>query len=250
MAKPYLPISRRPLLAGGAAVLTTAAAITGVLVATGAWGAADSAAQDAASSSRAPITSSAHFRSALEAQQSAAAASSAEQAASAAAQSAAEAAPTEAPVTPWSPYTNPSHTAPNTVLPLGQTGSVGDFQVTVTSVKLNGNAIVASGNQFNDPPKGQYVVASLTVTYEGAREGMPAAALHAVYLGSDNVLYTDYQCSQVMPQGSMSLPPLSKGGTASYQVCMDVPPAAITAGRFFVEPAGASGDDRVFWSLQ
>lgn len=90
----------------------------------------------------------------MESQQSAAAATSAAQAASAAAESAAEAAPSEASVRPWSPYTNPYHTDPNTVLQLGQTGNVGDFQITVTSVKLNGNAIVASGNPYNDPPKG------------------------------------------------------------------------------------------------
>lgn len=79
---------------------------------------------------------------------------------------------------------------------------------------------------------------------------MPGAALQAVYLGSDNVLDTDAQCTQVVPQESMDLPPLNNGGTASYQACMDVPPSVIPGGRSFVEPAGANGDGRVYWNVQ
>jgi hypothetical protein len=122
----------------------------------------------------------------------------------------------------------------------------GEFQLLASGKRkaVLAGGVAASGNPYNDPPTGQYVVASITVTYEGAREGMPGAALQAVYLGSDNVLHADSQCGQVVPQESMDLPPLNNGGTTSYQACMDVPPNAIPGGRFFVEPTGANGDDR------
>ncbi len=55
------------------------------------------------------------------------------------------------------------------VVPLGVPAQVGDYQVTVDAVQLDGNAAVAAANRFNEDPTGQYVIAQLTVTYTGAR---------------------------------------------------------------------------------
>jgi hypothetical protein len=71
------------------------------------------------------------------------------------------------------------------VVPLGVPAQVGDYQVTVDAVQLDGNAAVAAANDFNEAPTGQYVIAQLTVTYTGTEEGTPGWDLSAVFHGTD-----------------------------------------------------------------
>jgi hypothetical protein len=72
------------------------------------------------------------------------------------------------------------------IVPLGVPAQVGDYEVTVDAVELNGNATVAGANEFNDPPTGQYVITQLTVTYLGTEEGTPAWDLTAIFHGTDS----------------------------------------------------------------
>jgi hypothetical protein len=144
----------------------------------------------------------------------------------------------------------PAVTTPETV-PLGVPAQVGDYQVSVDSVALDGNAIVASGNSYNEPPTGQYVVIQLTATYLGTAEGTPGFDLSAIFHGSDARQYSDSECSAVLPDDAMNSPTLNNGGADTFQFCMDVPPAAIAGGQLSIEPLFSFDDDaRVYFALQ
>jgi hypothetical protein len=139
--------------------------------------------------------------------------------------------------------------APQTV-PIGVPAQVGDYQVSVDSVLLDGNAVVAGANSFNEPPTGQYVIVQLTATYGGAEEGTPGFDLTAVFHGSDARQYSDFDCGAVLPDDAMNAPTLNPGGADTFQFCMDVPPAAIAGGQLSIEPTISFDDSsRVFYAL-
>jgi hypothetical protein len=135
-------------------------------------------------------------------------------------------------------------------VPLGTPATIGDYDVSVDSVLLDANAVVAGANQFNDPPTGQYVLATLTVTYNGTDGGMPGMDLTAVFHGSDARQYSDSECSAVTPDDSMEAPTLNPGGVDTFEFCMDVAPAALEGGRLSVEPTFSwDSDERVFFAI-
>jgi hypothetical protein len=136
------------------------------------------------------------------------------------------------------------------VLPLGQPGQLTEYTVTVDSVTLNGNDTVAEENQFNSPPAGQYVLVGLTVTYNGADEGDPWLDLSTEFIGTDARKYDTSSCSAVTPNEASDVPTLLAGGTASYQVCMDVPPTAIEGGRVEVSESFSFDDVSAVWAIQ
>jgi hypothetical protein len=92
-------------------------------------------------------------------------------------------------------------------VPLGVAAPVGDYEVTLDAVELDGNAIVAWANDFNEPPAGQYVVIQLTATYLGTEEGTPGWDLSAIFHGTDSRQYSDSDCSAVLPDDAMDSPP-------------------------------------------
>jgi hypothetical protein len=136
------------------------------------------------------------------------------------------------------------------VTPLGVPAQVGDYEVTVDAVELDGNATVAGANDYNEPPTGQYVIAQLTVTYLGSEEGMPGFDLTAIFHGSDARQYSDSECMAVLPDDAMDAPTLNSGGSDTFQFCMDVPPAAIEGGQLSIEPTMSFEDERVFYAIR
>lgn len=136
------------------------------------------------------------------------------------------------------------------VLALGQPGRLTEYSVTVDSVTTNGNDIVARENQFNSPPAGQYVLVNLTVTYNGADEGDPWLDLSTNFVGTDARKYDTSSCDAVTPNEVSDVPTLLAGGTASYQVCMDVPPTAIEGGRVEVSESLSFDDVSATWTIQ
>ena len=137
-------------------------------------------------------------------------------------------------------------------LALGTAAAVGkEYQVAVTSVRLDANAEVAAANQFNDPPEGQYIIVHMSVTYVGAEEGTPWIDLSETFVGTDARQYDASACGAVVDQGAMDVPTLEHGGNASYQICMDVPAAAIEGGKIFVEQRMSFNDkSRVYWAIR
>ncbi|MCZ2804884.1 DUF4190 domain-containing protein [Modestobacter sp. VKM Ac-2983] len=136
------------------------------------------------------------------------------------------------------------------VLPVGQSGELSEYTVTVDSVTPNGNDVVANENQFNEAPTGQYVLVGLTVTYNGADEGDPWLDLTTEFVGTDARKYDTSSCFAVIPNEATEVPTLLSAGTASYQVCMDVPPTAIEGGQVEVSESFSFEDDSLVWAIQ
>jgi hypothetical protein len=136
-------------------------------------------------------------------------------------------------------------------VPLGVAAPVGDYEVTLDAVELDGNAIVAGANDFNEPPAGQYVVIQLTATYLGTEEGTPGWDLSAIFHGTDSRQYSDSDCSAVLPDDAMDAPTLNAGGSDTFQFCMDVPPTAIEGGQLSIEPTVSfDSDARVYYAIR
>lgn len=135
-------------------------------------------------------------------------------------------------------------------LTIGSPAKVGaEYRVVVSAVKANANALVLAANQFNSPPKGQYVLVQVDVTYLGADEGSPWIDLSPTFVGTDARQYDASDCGAVLDEGVMQVPTLEKGGKATYQVCMDVPRAAIQGGKIFVEEMiSFDKKSRVYWA--
>lgn len=133
---------------------------------------------------------------------------------------------------------------------LGTKQEVSDYDVTVTGVNLDATDIIAEENQFNDVADGRYVLVDVTVQYLGTDEADPWVDLDITFVGSDARQYDANSCDAVSPNSAMDVPTLENTGTASYQVCMDVPPTAVDGGKLFVERSLTMNDDRAYWALQ
>jgi hypothetical protein len=136
------------------------------------------------------------------------------------------------------------------VLSLGQSGQLGEYTVTVDSVTANGNDIVADANQFNDAPNGQYVVVDVTVTYNGDEDGDPWLDLTTEFVGTDARKYDTSSCLASLSNGISDVPTLLAGGTASFQVCMDVPPTAIAGGQVQMSESFSFDDVSATWAIK
>lgn len=120
--------------------------------------------------------------------------------------------------------------APLEGLAYGQSATVGDYTVTITGVNTNADAAIAEANQFNKPPTGRYVLADVSVVYNGAEEGIPWAQLQMAFLGTDARNYSWTSCTATVPRPGFEQPNLRAGGAAEYQVCFDVPAEAVDGG--------------------
>jgi hypothetical protein len=135
-------------------------------------------------------------------------------------------------------------------LPLGQSATVGDYQVAITAVNTNANDVIGEFNKFNEAPANQYVLVDLAVTYQGGEEGDPAFDLGLTLQGADARQYDDTACMAVLPKDGMDVPTLTNGGQAEFQFCLDAPPAALDGATLFVEDTMSIRDTRVYWNLQ
>ncbi len=126
-----------------------------------------------------------------------------------------------------------------------------EYQAAVTGVKLNANADIAANNRYNDSPEGQYVLVDIAVTFVGSGEGTPWLDLSPVFVGSDARQYDASSCGASLTNGEMDVPTLEPGGSATYQVCMDVPTGAIEGGKVFIENDWSYRDQRrTYWAVR
>jgi hypothetical protein len=113
-----------------------------------------------------------------------------------------------------------------------------DYLVAVTTVNLNANEAIARADASNPPPKGQYVIATLTTAYAGDKAGNPAKDLVVTYRGADTHVYSTSTCHADI------------GVTASGQhsVCFDLPPDVISGGNVGVALRSSPQDLR-YWEI-
>lgn len=99
---------------------------------------------------------------------------------------------------------------------------------------------IQSANMFNDPPQPgySYVTVAATVTYRGAKTGIPWFGTRAEFLGSDGRIYTnmsgDHWCG-VVPQSVTDIDDMYPGASARGNYCAVVPTAAIAGGLWRVK---------------
>jgi len=136
------------------------------------------------------------------------------------------------------------------VLALGQSAEVGDYTITVNGLNLDADDAIAEAEQSNPPAEGQYVIADLSVVYNGTEEGNPWMDLAYIFTGSDAAEYNDRTCMAIEENSVVTVPTLSTGDAADYEVCMDVPAEAIEGGTFAVERFLTLGDTgRTTWAI-
>lgn len=144
-----------------------------------------------------------------------------------------------------------SPTASGELLPLGTAAEVGEYTVTVSSVQLNATDAILGFNEFNEAPEGQYVLITLDVAYNGNEEGDPWLDLTPAFVGSDSRQYDESTCTATLDLEGTSVPTLENGGAAQYEVCMDVPAAALPGQRVLVEETfGFTGPTEASWQTQ
>jgi hypothetical protein len=67
---------------------------------------------------------------------------------------------------------------------------------------------IASANQFNEPPQGRYVPATIRAKYVGGGEGDPWIDMTVKYVGTDHRQYDESSCDAVVPHESYDQPTL------------------------------------------
>lgn len=178
-----------------------------------------------------------------------------------AAESAASAAPSAAPADPADEQTvdteQPAEpadaeapAAAGGLLPLGQPAEVGDYTVTVNGLNLDADDAIAQADEFNPPAEGQYVIADVSVVYNGTDEGNPWMDLSYIFTGTDAEEYDDGTCMAIEKNSVVNVPTLAAGDAADYEVCMDVPAEAIAGGTFAVTPfLSFDQSERATWAI-
>jgi hypothetical protein len=124
---------------------------------------------------------------------------------------------------------------------VGDTVTMGDWDVTVTKVVKNADGIIRDANQFNDPAEGQYVLVTIEGTYNGSeRKGDFDWDIDTYFVGADNVIYDED--SEVTPADVEDWPLEARNGaTVKMQEVYDVASGQVKGGILGVENFG-TGD--------
>ncbi len=134
-------------------------------------------------------------------------------------------------------------------LPLGATGELPSFTVTVTAV-LTDAAEPLEGGGSPPPVNGRYLLVDLTATYTGADAGSVGPPFLTVGLaGGDGLEYREEGCAAVVDEPAFAVAPLSTEESGSWQACIDAAPGALEGASLFVSQLGASAEDRMYFQL-
>lgn len=123
-------------------------------------------------------------------------------------------------------------------LPLGTTIEDNEWAVTINSVNLDGDAVVAGANQFNTPadPGKQYIVVNLTATLK-ADDGDGAIPMVDVeYVSRDGVTSNAYDKVISVDNNFDGLSTLYQGASATGNMVFEVPADSAAEGVLAVSP--------------
>lgn len=156
-------------------------------------------------------------------------------------------APTEVPATEAPAETG---TRDNPV-PIGESRSVGDWDVTITSVNLDAADTVAAENQFNDPPaEGHaFVMLGVTAAYTGDESGTFWTDMSGKILGADGNTFSD-RCG-VIPDDLTDTGETFAGATVTGNLCYSAEAAQLNGATLILEESFSLSDDsRAFFALK
>jgi len=124
---------------------------------------------------------------------------------------------------------------PSPTTRVGELVSVGSWDIRVTKVVKNGDEIIEQANEFNDPPRGQFVLITFEATYTGSERTADAwADLTWSFTSADNKV--SQTASAVTPADNQEWPEEARpGGTVRQQEVFDIPADQISGGIITVE---------------
>lgn len=131
-------------------------------------------------------------------------------------------------------------------LALGESATVGDYDVTVLDIDMDADEEVADASRDNPWPLGRYVTATLEITYVGEDLGLPFDDLVVSYPGVDDWRYEDRSC-YAATDAPMWRAELEPGETAEVVACIDVRPAAIGPRQVLVESLATTYYEGRLW---
>lgn len=145
---------------------------------------------------------------------------------------------------------SPERGSQDAPLAIGESSTVGDYDVAVVGFTPDATADVLGANQFNDRPgEGEvYALVRVRATYHGDGEGFAGMDLSVGYIGNDGRIYVDHACMAVAPDGLINQPQVVAGGTVEGNLCLRMPASVLGTGAIFVESLFSFDDDKTWWS--
>jgi|GEM_PF-6870022 len=141
----------------------------------------------------------------------------------------------ESPETTEPPATETTTADPSPTTEIGERVSVGSWDIRVTKVVKNANTIIEHANEFNDRPRGQFVLVTYEATYTGT-ERTGATWLHLTWSFTSADGKVSETASQVTPADNQEWPDEARpGGTVRQQEVFDIPADQIGGGILTVE---------------
>jgi hypothetical protein len=162
------------------------------------------------------------------------------------------AAPTSEPSVPPAADGDEAASNRDAPLPLGQSGSVGNYTVAITSVASDVAVTVDLADAGSPAPtNGQYVVIELSAAYTGVDIGDVHRDLFTGLAAGDGQEFYSGDCYAELAAPSTDAPSMAPGESVSWQACFDVPSDAMEGAALYVTDlteTSASADTR-YWQL-
>lgn len=145
-----------------------------------------------------------------------------------------------------------AQTARDNPVPVGDSSSVDDYEVTVISVTPNAADIVAAEDQLNLPPDvgQQFFLARISVTYHGTGIGAPGADLNFIAVGASSLGYSSLgnTCGTI-PDNAVSVADLSRGASVEFNICWAIDSDDASSLVMQVESLYSFDEEPVWFSL-
>jgi hypothetical protein len=139
-------------------------------------------------------------------------------------------------------------------IPVGEVGTVGDYEVSVISVESNADEIVTADGISEPPAEGhQYFMVRIAVTYVGSTAGNPGAELNPQAVGEQSTSYTWFNnmCGFGSFEDTLILATeLFEGGSAEYNVCWQIDSEDEDSLVMYIESNVDFNADPVWFSLE
>ncbi|OUZ08374.1 hypothetical protein BHE97_14290 [Aeromicrobium sp. PE09-221] len=134
--------------------------------------------------------------------------------------------------------------------PLGTEVASGDWAVTVNTVNLAGNDVIAAENPFNEPPAegNTFVIVNLTATYVGDDPAGEMPMVIVEYVTSAGNSVNSYDHMAVVPEQFDELSTLYNGASTTGNLAFEIPSEGAEGGVLAVQPDMLS--EKVFFAVQ
>ena len=133
---------------------------------------------------------------------------------------------------------DPTEGTRNNPYPIGTAITQGDWTVTVNSVNLDANQLIADENTFNEPaPEGStYMLVNVTATYIGTNADGEYPFVSVDYVTPDGNTISMLDSFALAPESFDQLTTLYEGASTTGNISLAVPAEGITEGVLAVHP--------------